>query len=100
MSITLVDKDIPRICGGLLTKTRGTTISLKDDDIRSDHRQDSNLQSSLQPTHQKLSLIITLSNCCSDCGDVQSHYVVSVFSFLARLPNHRFLLLQRLGKSY
>jgi ankyrin repeat protein len=27
--------------------------------------------------HQKLSLLVSLSSCCSDCGNMQNHYVVS-----------------------
>jgi hypothetical protein len=34
-----------------------------------------------QVVHQKLSLVVSLSSCCSDCGNMQSHYVVSTILF-------------------
>jgi len=39
--------------------------------------QDQLLHSQARPITQKLSLVVLTSRCCSNCGDIQVHYIVS-----------------------
>jgi hypothetical protein len=44
--------------------------------------QNGNKQISPHAVHQKLSLVVSLSSCYSNCGNVHGHYVVSITLFL------------------
>jgi hypothetical protein len=47
-------------------------------------RQNDNGQILPHATYQRLSLLVTLSNCCSNCNNVQSHFTVSTTVFLTQ----------------